>query len=86
MRQDHLYVKGEYKITLQNMKHYLRRGAKGNKTKVLRIYQTLRQMQIHMNKQVLRTMKMLLSIMPNIQTHYHFKQGFHKVDKHKVSG
>ena len=33
-------------------------------------------------RNIIKTMNMLFSIMSNLQTHYHFKLDFRKVDKH----
>ena len=68
MRKPQLSVKIE---------HYLRFENKANENKVLSWCEALRCMQ----KQI-RIMKKLFSILSNLQTHYHVKVDFRKLDQH----
>ena len=61
---------------MQKIKHYLRQENTVNENKVL----YCKALRCETNK---KKKKMLLSLMSNLQTYYHFKHDFQKVDQHK---
>ena len=73
--QDCVYIKWEYWSTLYNMKRYLRHGNKVNENKVSSYCKALR-------CETIKNNTMLFSFMSNLQTYYHFKLNFQKVDQH----
>ena len=73
--QDNVCMKWEYWSTMQKIKHYKRHQNKVNENKVL-YCKALRCETIKNNK------RKLFSFMLNLQTYYHFKLDFQKVNQH----
>ena len=67
-------------LSPKKIKHYLRRANKVNRKKVLLCFETMRYMQIHMNKHIINIEKMVLHYV-KLTSPLSFQTGFHKIDQ-----